>query len=524
MATGRVRELFALALILDTNERGFQTAKYAKINLCREIYRFSLVGVYGLSTFMAMTETDCAQQSEEPANPTAPSSSESAGLFTNGSFFQRTDWLSFWITAVVVWLVYLFTLAPDVTLENSGLFSTGAAYTGVPDCPGLPVWTIYSWLFIKLIPFSNIAWRVTIGSAVAAALACGMVALMVSRGGKMLFENTPAFASRRPAEQNLLRVVCGYVAGMALGLSGPIWQEAVVVDYWSLSVLLFTLVLCLLMRWTGVPERRRFLYGAFLVFGLLLTSSQELIVEAPALLLWVMLCDKKLGRDLFLAAGILAVIGWLVDTYGRYQWFDSYISRNMPLWIAFLPVVVAAVIAIFVTRQIGSEWLAATFCVVFLLLGLAWYFYLPIASMTNPPMNWAYPRTVEGFFHNITRGQYEQLNPTHEMGRFIMQLWMLAKQTGREFGWFYFLFTVLPFCLLHRTGRGVRSWMLGLTAVFGCVGPVMVAALNPSADRQTMELMLPYFSAMYVVLSVWTGMGLMVFGNMVAKPPARSSL
>ncbi|MFZ0829389.1 MAG: DUF2723 domain-containing protein [Verrucomicrobiia bacterium] len=472
---------------------------------------------------MAMTETDCAQQSEEPTNPTAPFSSENADSFSNDPFFHRTDWLSFWITTVVVWLVYLFTMAPDVTLENSGLFSTGAAYAGVPDCPGLPVWTIYSWLFIKLIPFSNIAWRVTIGSTVAAALACGMVALMVSRGGKMLLENTPTFVSRKPADQNLLRVTCGYVAGMALGLSGTIWQEAVVVDYWALSILLFALMLCLLMRWTGVPERRRFLYGAFFVFGLLLTSNQELIAVTPALLLWVMLRDKKLGRDLFLVMGILVVIGWLADNYGRYPWFDSYISRNVPLWIAFLPVAVAAVVAIIITRRIGSEQLTATFCGVFLLLGLASYFYMPIASMTNPPINWAYPRTVEGFFHNITRGQYEQLNPVHEVGRFIVQLWMLTKQTGREFGWFYLVFIALPFCLLHRTGRSARSWMLGLTAVFICVGPVMVAALNPSVDRQTMELMLPYFSAIYVVLSVWTGLGLVVFGSVVAKPPAWSS-
>ena len=47
------------------------------------------------------------------------------------SFFQRTDWLSFLITAVLALAVYLFTLAPEVTLEYSGIYSTvrrSAAY------------------------------------------------------------------------------------------------------------------------------------------------------------------------------------------------------------------------------------------------------------------------------------------------------------------------------------------------------------------------------------------------------------
>jgi hypothetical protein len=32
------------------------------------------------------------------------------------------------------------------------------------------------------------------------------------------------------------------------------------------------------------------------------------------------------------------------------------------------------------------------------LLGAAFYFYMPLASMTNPPLNWGYPRTGTGFY------------------------------------------------------------------------------------------------------------------------------
>ena len=56
------------------------------------------------------------------------------------------------------------------------------------------------------------------------------------------------------------------------------------------------------------------------------------------------------------------------------------------------------------------------------LLGAAFYFYMPLASMTNPPMNWGYPRTKEGFWHALTRGQYDKTNPTSDIVRLFEQI------------------------------------------------------------------------------------------------------
>ncbi len=83
----------------------------------------------------------------------------------------------------------------------------------------------------------------------AVALACGLVALMVSRGGMLLLEHRAAFASWGIRDQNLLRMICGLVAGMALGLSRP-------------GILVFTPMFCLLTWWIVKPERRRFVRGA----------------------------------------------------------------------------------------------------------------------------------------------------------------------------------------------------------------------------------------------------------------------
>ncbi|HJM95871.1 MAG TPA: DUF2723 domain-containing protein, partial [Candidatus Marinimicrobia bacterium] len=107
-------------------------------------------------------------------------------------FFCRTDWIAAFLTTLISLSVYLYTLAPDVTLEDSGELAVGSMYAGVPHPPGYPMWTIYSWVFTKILPFSNIAWRVAVSSAVAAALSCGLLTLMVSRSSHFILSGIEA--------------------------------------------------------------------------------------------------------------------------------------------------------------------------------------------------------------------------------------------------------------------------------------------------------------------------------------------
>src|SRR3981189_2822043 len=96
---------------------------------------------------------------------------ESGMRSQRASFFQRTDWLSFGLSVVIALAVYHNTISPEVTLEWSGMYATGAMYGGVGPPPGFPTWTLYAWLFTRVLPFSNIAWRVAVSSAFAGAMA-----------------------------------------------------------------------------------------------------------------------------------------------------------------------------------------------------------------------------------------------------------------------------------------------------------------------------------------------------------------
>ncbi len=425
------------------------------------------------------------------------------------------DLTSFAVAALLAFSAYLGTLAPNVTLEFSGVLTTGARYAGVPHPPGYPVWTIYSWLFAECLPFSNIAWRVAVGSAVATALACGLTAMMVSHGGRIVLVGSSCFMALKPHEQGLLRGVCGCVAGLVLAFSGAVWSKAVIVDVWALSLLMFVGVLWLLMCWVLRPEETRWLCAAFFLFGLLLTSSQEMIVALPGFVLAAMLGRRQVGRDV-----ALLVIPWAAVVTARNQFavwisFPDEVNSTLCATLGFV-VLVGIGIAI-QERRVLTEWKTALFCGLLLSLGFGLCLFSPIASMSNPPLNWGYSRTVEGAFHLIGRGQYERAQPTSGWGALILQLGMGARFAARDFGWLHLALSLLPFLCVRRLSVLGQCWTFGLLAVFLGVGPILLTELNPPLSPSGWPLLRSYFAAAYAILAVWLGLGLMLVGARVTR-------
>src|SRR5512140_2134159 len=132
------------------------------------------------------------------------------------ALFRRTDWLAFLLTFATVWLGYFLTLAPELTLEDSGELATGSFYAGIPHPPGYPGWTVYTWLW-TLLPIKNIAWRVALGAATGGAPAAGLLGLLVSRGSSMLMEGIEDLKAIAGRWESAICMVSGFVAGMLLG-------------------------------------------------------------------------------------------------------------------------------------------------------------------------------------------------------------------------------------------------------------------------------------------------------------------
>jgi hypothetical protein len=229
--------------------------------------------------------------------------------------------MAFVLVSFVVMAGYMLTIAPDLTLEDSGELAVASMYAGVPHPPGYPVWTIYTWLFTKLLPFSNIAWRVAVSSAFAAAMSAGLVALLASRGAALMLDAIDLFKDRDKNWDHRVSLVAGYVAGMLLGFNGYIWSQAVIVEVYTIAVWSLMAVLLFLMRYTWAPHQRRHLYIACFLFGVCLCNHQTLIVGAMGLEVIVLMADRRVGRDFLLVNALIWVLGLVLHGMGRISTF-----------------------------------------------------------------------------------------------------------------------------------------------------------------------------------------------------------
>jgi hypothetical protein len=429
------------------------------------------------------------------------------------TYFHGEDWCSFALATVLVFIGYWFLLADNVGLGFSGIYSVGANYMGVPHPPGYPVWTIYGWLFTKLLPFGNIAWRLAISSAVAGALTCGVVALMVSRSSKTFLAGASGLQTLSPQGDRCLRVVAGCIAGMTFGFDRAFWRTAVIVDVWPLSMLLFATTLCLLLRWAHETKCKSYFVAACFVFGLTITNSQALIPAGLGLLLFVACADRNIARDAaFVATGLLA-LWWLGNFFGVLPGAGLAL-RESRLIFGLITLLAAGLYAGLArsTRRWFPSW-TICFATMAFIAGLAFYLLVPILSSTNPPVNWGYPRNPEGFAHVLSRGQYEQIRPVSDAGIFLHQVWQFTRSALKNFGVPSTLIALIPLGILPWIKPPFRLQLLGLLSAFISLSLLLVALLNPPLERQGAELVAIYYTPTHLLLAILFGYGLVLLGT-----------
>ena len=428
-------------------------------------------------------------------------------------FFRPIDWWTLLLVTTVVMVGYWLTLAPDLTLEDSGELAVASLYAGIPHPPGYPVWTVYTWLWAKLIPFENIAWRVALGGAFAGALACGLLGLIVSRGSSMMMEGIEGLKNIDRRWENAICVVSGFVAGTLLGFNGYMWSQSVIVEVYSFSVLSLVGTLAFLLRWMYAPDQRRYLYWAFFIFGICFTNHQTLICAAMGLMVAVAAIDHRLGRSMCMWASVAFLIGLLARSMKM-----MFTDTNPMVFMIFCLIGLASIatyvwLTVLTTKAFGREDLVALACGGFWILGASFYLYMALAGMSTPPMQWGYPRTVDGFMHALTRGQYEKTNPTdlltiNGLQTFFNQLGMIGEGVAEEFNWVYAVLALIPFLFFFRMQKRERAWMIGLVAIFLCLSALLVVLLNPSLDRQSRSITRVFFTASHVMIVIWIGYGL----------------
>lgn len=428
--------------------------------------------------------------------------------------YARADWILAGLSFLVSGAVYFYTAMPNVGLLDSGEFVTAAQHFGVPHPTGYPLWTLLVWLFL-LLPIGNAAWEVNLFSGFCGALAVGVAALLSS---SMLRWMMPAWGR---AGARAGAVIAGSFT-MLFAFSFSFWTQAVIAEVYTLHVLLVGLFLLSLYWWVRRPGRDLPILAAFFTFALGMSNHHLMLALAPLPLLIPLLVRRSVFWEVLVASMLSAALVYL-----GFAW----LSKDATTWstaMRFFYFVMMGLIVLLAIR-----WRRADLRIVFLVpvavvAGLLPYAYMPIASSTNPPMNWGYTRTPEGFFYSINRTQYTgslsdlivrslgkamgsapEKPPQPEDPERVSTL-----QLGREFSAFYIqklvenftLWSVLAFVTavlaIFPLGLRQRTFLYVLL-----IGFFLAAFLQPIMERtettiDTWSLQYPYHGYAYLFFAL----------------------
>jgi hypothetical protein len=257
--------------------------------------------------------------------------------------------------AVSLFVLYCFTLAPDITWANGGgdggdLISA-AATGGVPHPTGYPLYLLLARIF-QTLPFGTLSFRTNLLSAVASVLAAVLVYGLVLR-------------TQEATRKNHLWPA-GMLAGYAFGLAPLVWSQGVITEVYALQACLTAMLLYLyVIPANGLSKKRRGFFCG-LMLGLALANHITAILLVPAALL-------------------VGSVYWRKET----STLESKRRWRQPVRLHF--------------GALGRQALG-------LGLGLCLYLILPLRALAQPPVNWGNPVSLERFWWLVSgqlyRGYY----------------------------------------------------------------------------------------------------------------------
>ncbi|MFH1860309.1 MAG: DUF2723 domain-containing protein [bacterium] len=181
------------------------------------------------------------------------------------------EYLAVIATFLISFGVYLHTLTPTIGSHDSGDMITAAYVLGIPHPPGYPLYCLLGKLWITIIPFGNIAFRMNIFSSVSASLTVMMVCFIVLK-----------FISG-----TRVRWVIAAICSFMLAFSSVFWQQAIIAEKYTLNAAFITLLLFILIKWQETMNHKA-LYIFALCFGLAFTHHLQSLFLIPTGIYFVM--------------------------------------------------------------------------------------------------------------------------------------------------------------------------------------------------------------------------------------------
>lgn len=365
-------------------------------------------------------------------------------LFSQQSFRSKTLVAAAFVFLVAL-LIYRLTLAPTVTLVDSGELIVAARFLGVAHPPGFPLYLILAHL-VSLLPFGSIAFRINSASAIFAALACGMLTLVAAEliAGSSFVSTLRSEQRKKTSKSKIVGkdtfIADGWLmlgsaisSGILLAFSQTLWSYATIAEVYTLNSLLILTILFLMLRWrrgTGndvndatIKSRSRRSIPAI--------ADYDSWLYAAAIVFGVALGVHHVTVGLLLPA--LAAMVW------KTQGIGFFVSRRL---------FYAALVSLAALVAVDS--------------------YLPLAASANPLLNWGDPSSFRALWWHITGRQY-QVFVSFTPAIAGQELIKFGHLLLREFGFCWLplplLFAVIGYISMFRRDR-TAFWFLILVVLF----------------------------------------------------------
>jgi Protein O-mannosyl-transferase TMEM260-like len=356
---------------------------------------------------------------------------------------------------LIAFLTYLLTLTPTVDFIDSGELATVCATLGIAHPTGYPLFTLIGHLFSQLPVAGTVIGRLNIMSALFAALGAGLFTVLV----KEILGIMPAVGLKKRVKKRRkkrseagkdkegaaflmsekLQWMAAAASGLLLCWAAIFWEVGTTLEVYSLHALFTVLLLYLAVKYASEKEPgRELLLGLlfFFVLGLSLANHLTTGLLFPAFLL------------LFLV---------------------KYISRRTPLSriiLVMLPV----------------------------LIGIAFYLYLPIRAAGRPVIMWGEPTTLSAVWDNLTVADFSSRLFTHQSeGETILDFFI--RFPGRV-GYLPIPLILWGIVLLYRKSK---SYLFFILVVF--ISSIFYAATYNVGDN------IYYFNPAYISLLIFGGIG-----------------
>src|SRR3954463_7177869 len=189
------------------------------------------------------------------------------------------------LAAVVVFTIYLASLAPTTAFWDTSEYIAAAKVLGIPHPPGNPLFVILAHTFGLLPLAASYAVRINLFAAVTSAASAGLWFLVAERWLRGIVSNRWA------------RYGAAFGGVLVGATSWSVWNQSTVNEkVYTVSLLSIALVMWLVVRWgDDEPGTHRDRWLVLIAYVLALTSTNHLmgLLAVPALAVYVLWTDWR---------------------------------------------------------------------------------------------------------------------------------------------------------------------------------------------------------------------------------------